>query len=66
MKNAGTSYIVPDFLVEMTDDRKRLVEVKPSDRLDRGRTSSASWPWREQFAAQNGWTFHVVTEKELF
>ena len=33
-KDAGTSYIVPDFLVEMADGRKRLVEVKPSSRLD--------------------------------
>ena len=31
--NAGCSYIVPDFLVEMTSGQKRLVEVKPSDRL---------------------------------
>ncbi|MCY2996048.1 MAG: TnsA endonuclease N-terminal domain-containing protein [Planctomycetota bacterium] len=31
--NAGCSYIVPDFLVEMTRGQKRLVEVKPSDRL---------------------------------
>ncbi|MCY2990628.1 MAG: hypothetical protein NTY19_22530 [Planctomycetota bacterium] len=27
------SYIVPDFLVEMTSGQKRLVEVKSSDRL---------------------------------
>ena len=31
--NAGCSYIVPDFLVEMASGQKRLVEVKPSDRL---------------------------------
>ena len=34
-KDAGTSYIVPDFLVEMVDGRKRLVEVKASSRIAR-------------------------------
>jgi hypothetical protein len=63
-KNAGISYIVPDFLVEMTDHRKRLVEVKPSDRLSRPKVRR-KLAVAEQFAAQNGWTFHVVTEKEL-
>ncbi len=58
------SYIVPDFLVEMTDHRKRLVEVKPSDRLSRPKVRR-KLAVAEQFAAQNGWTFHVVTEKEL-
>jgi hypothetical protein len=64
MKNAGTSYIVPDFLVEMTDRRKRLVEIKPSDRLARPKVRRKLTVAR-QFAAKNGWTFHVVTEKEL-
>jgi len=31
-KTGGVSYIVPDFLVEMSHGGKRLVEVKPSDR----------------------------------
>jgi hypothetical protein len=62
---AGTSYIVPDFLVEMTDGRKRLVEVKPSRRLARPIVQRKLAVGRA-FAAQEGWTFHVVTEKELF
>jgi hypothetical protein len=64
MKNAGTSYIVPDFLVEMTDHRKRLVEIKPSDRLTRPKVRRKLAVAR-QFATKNDWTFHVVTEKEL-
>ncbi len=64
-KGAGTSYIVPDFLVEMADGRKRLVEVKPSHRLARPIVQRKLAVGRA-FAAQEGWTFHVVTEKELF
>jgi hypothetical protein len=64
-KDAGTSYIVPDFLVEMGDSSKRLVEVKPSQRLDRPIVQRKLAVGRS-FAAQEGWTFHVVTEKELF
>jgi len=64
-KDAGTSYIVPDFFVEMVDGRKHLVEVKASNRI--------AWPIVQRklvvgraFAAQEGWTFHLITEKELF
>jgi hypothetical protein len=64
-KDAGTSYIVPDFLVEMADGNKRLVEVKPSQRLDRPIVQRKLAVGR-LFAAQEGWTFHVVTEKQLF
>jgi hypothetical protein len=64
-KGAGISYIVPDFLVEMADAKKRLVEVKPSRRLDRPIVQRKLAVGR-LFAAQEGWTFHLVTEKELF
>jgi hypothetical protein len=64
-KDAGTSYIVPDFLVEMADGRKRLVEVKPSGRLTRPIVQRKLAVGRA-FADQEGWTFHLVTEKELF
>lgn len=64
-KGAGTSYIVLDFLVEMVDSRKRLVEVKPSGQLDRPIVQRKLAVGRS-FAAQEGWTFHVVTEKGLF
>ena len=64
-KDAGTSYIVPDFLVEITDGSKRLAEVKPSRRLDRPIVQRKLAVGR-LFALQEGWTFHIVTEKELF
>ncbi len=64
-KDAGTSYIVPDFLVEMSDGRKRLVEVIPSRRLVRPIVQRKLAVGR-LFALQAGWTFHLVTEKELF
>jgi len=63
-KDAGTSYIVSDFLVEMADGAKRLVEVKPSRRLDRP-IIRRKLAVARLFAAQEGWTFHIVTEKGL-
>jgi hypothetical protein len=58
------AHIVPDFLVVMTDGRIRLVEVKPSDRLIKPKVLR-KLAVAQQYADQNGWTFHVVTEKEL-
>ena len=34
-KTIRCSYIVPDFLVTMTDGRKHLIEIKPSSKLVR-------------------------------
>ena len=62
--NAGCSYIVPDFLVEMASGRKRLVEVKPSDRLAKP-LAQRKLSVARQYAATEGWAFHLVTEKEL-
>ena len=62
---SGTSYIVPDFLVEMLNGQQRLVEVKPSQRLDRPIVQRKLAVAR-RLADEKGWTFHVVTEKELF
>lgn len=59
------TYVVPDFLVGMRDGRKRLVEVKPSHRL--GRPSvRRKLAVGQLHAACHGWTFHVLTERELF
>ena len=63
-KSSKCSYIVPDFLVTMTDGRKHLIEIKPSSklvRLDVQRKLSVA----RRYAEQRGWTFHVVTEVEL-
>ena len=58
------SYIVPDFLVEMTDHPKRLVEIKPSAQLTKPKVQRKLAVARK-FAERKGWTFHVITEKEL-
>jgi hypothetical protein len=58
------SYIVPDFLVTMRSGNQRLVEVKPSAKLDRPLTQRKLAVAR-LFAAKQGWTFHVVTELQL-
>jgi hypothetical protein len=62
--NAGCSYIVPDFLVEMISGQKRLVEIKPSDRLAKP-LAQRKLSVARQYAATEGWAFHLVTEKEL-
>ncbi len=58
------SYIVPDFLVRMASGATRLIEVKPFDKLhkpDVQRKLSVA----RCFAEQYGWSFHVLTEREL-
>lgn len=58
------TYIVPDFLVRMASGVTRLIEVKPFDKLpkpDFQRKLSVA----RRFAEQNGWSFHVLTEREL-
>ena len=64
-KRHHVTYIVPDFLVTMQDGRKRLIEVKPSSKLanpDVGRKLTVG----RLFAERHGWSFHVVTESDLF
>jgi hypothetical protein len=51
-------------LVEMASGQKRLVEVKPSDRLAKP-LAQRKLSVARQYAATEGWTFHLVTEKEL-
>ncbi|MBI5758107.1 MAG: TnsA endonuclease N-terminal domain-containing protein [Planctomycetales bacterium] len=63
-KTNQCSYIVPDFLVTMTDGRQRLIEVKPSSKLVRPDVQRKLCVART-FAEQQGWTFHVLTEVEL-
>ena len=58
------SYIVPDFLVTMRGGGQRLIEVKPSAKLNRPLTQRKLAVGR-LFAAKQGWTFHVVTELQL-
>ncbi len=51
--------------IQLLDGRKRLVEVKPSSRIARLIVQRKLAVGRA-FAVQEGWTFHLVTEKELF
>jgi len=64
-KKNRCSYVVPDFLVSFTCGRKRLVEIKPSHKLSRPLTQRKLQVAR-LFALAQGWTYHVVTERELF
>ena len=63
-KDRGCTYVIPDFLVDMLDCKSRLLEIKPSDRLDRPALPRKLAAMR-LFAEQRGWTFHLLTEKEL-
>lgn len=63
-KTHRVSHIVPDFLVTMKDDRRRLVEIKPSVKLVRPDIRRKFTVGR-LFAERNGWSFHVLTEREL-
>jgi hypothetical protein len=49
----------------MGDGYKRLVEVKPSRKLDRPLVQRKLSVARA-YAAQHGWSFHIVTERVLF
>jgi hypothetical protein len=59
------SHIVPDFLVRMVSGKRRLLEVKPSQRLER-KIVQRKLAVAGAFARAQGWTFHVVTQRELF
>ena len=54
----------PDFLVEFTDGRRVLVEVKPSKRLAQARVQKKLAAAREWCGA-HGVALQVITEKEL-
>ncbi|MCA9091018.1 MAG: TnsA endonuclease N-terminal domain-containing protein [Planctomycetaceae bacterium] len=58
------SYIVPDFLVTCRDGSRWLLEVKPSTKLSRPDVRR-KLAVATEFAHQQGWTFHVVTEQHL-
>ncbi|HEX4131091.1 MAG TPA: TnsA endonuclease N-terminal domain-containing protein [Pirellulales bacterium] len=59
------SYIVPDFLVTMRDGALRLIEVKPSAKLNCPKVQRKLAVAR-LYAERHGWSFHVVTERQLF
>jgi len=54
----------PDFLVEYTDGRKILVEIKPKKRVDQLQVQKKLRA-AEQWCLDHGATLEVVTEVEL-
>ncbi|WP_437191527.1 TnsA endonuclease N-terminal domain-containing protein [Planctomicrobium sp. SH527] len=62
--DSSVSYVVPDFLVCMTNRSMRLVEVKPSSQLNRPIVQRKLAVARA-YARQQGWEYHVLTEREL-
>lgn len=63
-KDRGCTYVVPDFLVDMLDGKVRLLEIKPTDRLDRP-ALPRKLAAMQLHAEHQGWTFHLLTEKDL-
>lgn len=59
------SYVVPDFLVSMLDGTYLLIEVKPSRKLAT-EVVQRKLAVAATLAANREWSFHVVTERELF
>ncbi len=57
-------YIVPDFLVSMQENMVRLIEVKPARKLG-DETVQRKLCVARLYALTSGWTFHVLTEREL-
>ena len=54
----------PDFLIEHTDGRKRLVEIKPKKRVEQARVQK-KLKAAETWCSEHGVTLEVLTEVEL-
>ena len=54
----------PEFLVEYTDGRKRLIEIKPSKRVEQVRVQK-KLKAAEAWCLEHGVTLEVITEVEL-
>lgn len=63
-KSFRITYILPDFLVTMADRSQQLLEVKPSRKLDHP-VVQRKLAVARIFAERQGWTFHVLTEREI-
>lgn len=55
-------HLLPDLLVETTENRKILIEVKPRWRLVR---DSLKLSAMKKYAEENGYDFQVWSEEEL-
>jgi len=55
----------PDFVVETSDGRTIVVEIKPG--FQRGyKVNKAKWDTARKYCKGHGYEFRVLTEKELF
>lgn len=62
----GTEHTyTPDFLVEYYSKKRVLIEVKYSDELSRNKQLKYKFNAAEEFCKKNGFTFEVLTEKEI-
>ena len=54
----------PDFAMEMQDNKRFLIEIKPSNQSNNP-INKSKWEAAEEWCKRNNYTFLVVTEKEL-
>ena len=55
----------PDFMVNTSDGRIILVEIKPHYQK-KYKVNKAKWAAAEEYCTKHGYEFKVMTEKELF
>jgi len=55
----------PDFVVETSDGRTIVVEIKPGFQRKYKRNQT-KWTYAENYCKKHGYEFKVMTEKELF
>lgn len=59
-------HYTPDFLITRKDESVQLVEVKPSDVLEReAEILAVKFSAAENYAAEQSWRFNVVTEQDI-
>lgn len=63
-KATRVSKYFPDFVVEYTDGRTVMYEIKPSHFLTK-RVNIRKWEAAQKFCSDKGWTFEILTEDSL-
>jgi hypothetical protein len=54
----------PDFAIEMEDNKKFLIEIKPSNQCNNP-INKAKWEAAKEWSIRNNFEFLILTEKEL-
>lgn len=65
IKYNGTHHYNPDFHIQYSDGSIVVEEVKPMDLLN-FKNNGAKHEAGKEFCLQNGYTFRIVTEKEIY